>query len=183
MSAFTVFSVPVDGGHESVVAQDDLQPGHVRVQPVGLSQHGDRLYWVDQLGGVASVAKAGGAVTTLVPPRVQTGAVGVGVGTAIDDQRFYYIVNGDGAADDTLFEIPLAGGTATPLVQQRGVLGPVVRDGDSVYFRLIADIYRVPVAGGTPVKVASPKYAGGAFAVDATYVYWGEDGEVLRQPK
>lgn len=181
-SAFTVFRVSVDGGNPEVVAQDDLQPGHVRVQPVGLSQHGDHLYWVDQLGGVASVAKTGGTVTTLVPPLVQTGAVGVGVGTAIDDQSFYYVVKGDGA-DDMLFAVPLQGGAATPLVQQRGLDAPLVRDGDNLYFRLLEDIYRVPVAGGTPVKVASPKYAGGEFAVDATYVYWGEDGKVLRQPK
>lgn len=76
----------------------------------------------------------------------------------------------------------MQGGTPTPLVQQHGLLAPLVRDGDDLYFQINVDIYHVPVAGGTPVKVVSQKYAG-PYTVDSTYVYWTEDGSVFRVAK
>ena len=181
-AGFSVNRVSTAGGAVQELARDDLQPGHVRVQPIAIAQHGSRVYWVDQLGGVVTVSKTGGDAATLVPGTVTTGAVGVGLGVAIDDQRFYFIRDGRDGAEDTLFAVALQGGAPTPVVQQHGLLAPVIRDGGNVYFRIGSDIYRAPITGGEPVKLASPKYSV-PFVVDALYVYWASDGTVFRLPK
>jgi|GEM_PF-5404223 len=181
-AAFSVNRVLNTGGPVQELARDDLQPGHVRVQPISMAQSRERLFWLDQLGGVVTVSKTGGDAATLVPGVVTSGASAVGLGVAIDDQSFYFIRSGRAAGDDTLFAAALQGGALTPLVQQSGLLGPVIRQDANVYFRIGNDIQRAPAAGGLPIKLASEKYSS-PFAVGSDYVYWASDGTVFRLPK
>lgn len=155
---------------------------------------------------VASVPKAGGNPTMLVP------GLGSVLGVTVDADRVYFtdhlldkagIVPKAGGAptlltsalgpygvaiDATtgyvssstkLVAVPLAGGPPVKLVINGNQIANVLRDGGFVYYTdfINTSLSRVPAGGGAPVELANGLDAPFGMAADATYLYVTELGQ------
>jgi hypothetical protein len=83
-------------------------------------------------------------------------------------------------------KLPKTGGAPTTIVSPVNVYDLAV-DASNVYWVSYEDpkgVQQVPVGGGTPTTLATWEAGAWAIAVDAGYVYWGDqlDGQVKRVP-
>ena len=85
-------------------------------------------------------------------------------------------------------KVALAGGTPVTLATSANATAIAI-DGTDVYWATLAfdtpsTIAKVPIAGGTAVTLASGLQTVEGIAVDATNIYWTEDGVgVEKTPK
>ena len=88
---------------------------------------------------------------------------------------------------NVLFKVPLAGGTAMPLVKATdGGARFLALDAAAIYYTTATPtngkVMKAPLSGGTPVVLADGQAAAWGIAVDGTDVYWANagDGTVMR---
>jgi hypothetical protein len=92
---------------------------------------------------------------------------------AISATNIYWIQNGqtDGGGAETLFTMPIDGGTATPLAQVGG--RPLSADAMNLYFLDGARIMKLPMTGGAPIPLTDyPSPAATEVVSDGANVYW-----------
>lgn len=163
----------------------------------GNAQDVDFIYFGDATGALRRVPKAGGGATTIV---TESGFSIAGV--ALDANNVYYaigrltsdrraIVPGSGAVKS----VAKSGGTPATLASGLNSLSDVKVDETHVYvsdvgsqnadgsFNTDGKLIRVPKAGGA-VQTLAQNLTGGSvvFAMDATDVYFGENGGAFGFP-
>jgi hypothetical protein len=169
-TAGTIMSRPLDGA-ATTLASAQSEPGIV-----GFGA--GHAYWADtSLAGpdpgqnsISSVPLGGGTVATLVP----AAGWSVGAAGAISGATLY------GELGQDLVSFPLAGGAPTTLAADAGPL-QIVADGENVYWLTYSgSIECIPIGGGRVVTLAfapdGPEMMPAVIAVDATSVYWVDQG-------
>jgi hypothetical protein len=192
-----LMKVPLFGGAPSTLATGLFFPWSVAVDATTLywsETSGDNLPPPDNIGSggaVASVPLTGGPPRTLAP--------GNGGAVAVDATSIYWFASGG------LMKMPLAGGPPTTLAALGSKVssGPLVLDATSAYWIqthnffsnragevAVGDVMRVSLGGGAPTTLAVGQHSPGAITVDATNVYWTNqgwqsglaDGSVMKAP-
>ncbi|HEY1550458.1 MAG TPA: hypothetical protein VGG28_21670 [Kofleriaceae bacterium] len=166
----TIVKQPLGGGAAIVLASNLSTVGPIAIDSTN-------VYWSDMFGGVASVAIAGGPVTTLVPAQYT-----LPPSTILDDTpAAIAVANGnvywtstplDGSAPGTIDAVATTGGTArivaTPATRPTGLavddtfvywseVGPIT-SGGGLGVPPVADqgsLSRVELVGGTPQVLAT----------------------------
>jgi hypothetical protein len=129
----------------------------------GLVMDKDSLYWTangDGMEGgvVLSVAKSGGAVTTLAANQTRP------TGIAVDDTNVYWANQGApppqgdsdlGSPTPTIMSIPKTGGTATVLFGAPDTPDALTLDDTGVIWHEARAIRRIPKTGGDPTTLAA----------------------------
>jgi hypothetical protein len=94
---------------------------------------------------------------------------------AADAAHVYWSDSSSGAPQ--IVSLPLAGGTATPLVTGGDANACVAVDGDGVYYFEDTKVMKVPLAGGTATPLASGQHLlkNTPLVVSAGNVYWITD--------
>jgi hypothetical protein len=150
------------------------EPNWVRVDWGAVAVDDDHVYFAG-IDGVQSIPPGGGPITTLWNDGGYHGCGGSEPPgyplLAVDDAYVYY------SAYDGLWRIAKDGSS---VLQYPGALprcGPVVLDGDYVYFgdehgSVPAAIERVPKAGGSPTTIAVNAQIEGGLVVTSTSLYW-----------
>ncbi len=96
---------------------------------------------------------------------------------AVDSSSVYW------TTIDGVLKVPLDGGTPVALVANASPSG-LLLDAGNLYWINDADssaggsILKMPVAGGTPVTLASAQLTLNSLSVDATSVYWTNEGTI-----
>jgi hypothetical protein len=157
--------------------------------PAGVAVDATNVYWTDAFEGtVVTLAKSGGAPTTLATKQWSAGQL------AVNTTRVCWTINNGDFPDMTPSVVCVASSGGTPVT---------VASGNAVYWGLALDettayamtgdgsgsgsIIAVPLTGGTPITLGSGTPAG--VTVDETNVYWtnapedGGTGLVIRVPK
>jgi hypothetical protein len=170
--------------------------------PRGLAIDATSVYWTEGGGRVAK-APLGGA-----PPTVLASGLDFPGDIAVDATNVYWVEGGtDGKpppeGDTKLMMVPKAGGTPTTLATA-GMLvsgGSLTVDATNVYWTIsvyqqvngasvctLGKVLSVPIAGGAATTLTSGQNGPGAIAVDATSLYWinegsKDDGAIMKIPK
>lgn len=175
----SVLSIPKHGGTVTTLAGDLPDPGAISVQ-------GSAVYWANVGAGgqpcdagcapsVASVATAGGAVSTLYTAPTSSFPDGI-----VAHGASVYLSTSDGR----IVDIPDDGGAAKLLRYEVTSNQGIAADDTYVYWVDTAgNVMRIPLGGGTPTVLAYSQQAS-SIAVDATGVYWTNsgDGTVMTVP-
>jgi len=175
----SVLSIPTHGGAVTTLAGNLPAPGPIAVL-------GGTVYWAN-LGAsgqpcdagcapsVASVATAGGAVSTLYTAPAQSFPDGI-----VAHGASVYLSTSDGR----IVDIPDDGGASKLLRYEVTSNQGIAADDTYVYWVDTAgNVMRLSLDGGTPTVLAYSQQAG-SIAVDSTGVYWsnGGDGTVMTVP-
>jgi hypothetical protein len=167
---FTVKTVPVGGG-----PVERLAIGDFLIEDIATD--GAHVYWIED--GFTAIRRAptdGGAVTTLASAPGPAGPL------VVNGSYVYWIDN-----FANISRVPAAGGASTPLASGLPFLSDLVVAGTDLYFSEhdMARIRRMPVGGGAiaPFASESPLASPHLLAVDATNVYWINQGRVAAQPR
>ncbi len=180
-----VMKVPLDGGAPTNVV---TQVGELWDFVID----GTNVYWFEDHGyenGYAApgpwlLRKApltGGGVVTLatLPNFVEA--------LAVDATRVYWTETGGSPARDSLNTVPLDGGTVETLATDLRLANNVLVDGNDVYWTANiagtqnAGVTKLPLSGGPEVLASDPASTHEhALAIDATAVYWANEGDILR---
>ena len=172
----TVTTVPITVGV-------DAGPGLTGIRPMAVDA--SHIYWGDTSGAatgdVYQANKDGSNVILLA-----SGLAGSVNGLAIDANNVYFTVV---PGPDGVYQVPIGGGTLTPLATGEAQPIPVVTDGKNVYWMNAGGIVRRTPVGGGPLTtlarcsdISSVAPCSGQFvsmAIDSTYVYWTDESEVL----
>ncbi len=159
-----------------------------QMNPRGIVVDAQNVYWGSATYGAINGAIWSCALTGCTSPTKLAGA-GIPYGVWVDATYVYWVDNDDGSVhrilkpnngDKVLYD----GGdyaTGLPIDEPQ----QCVSDGTFVYLDdYFGDVYRVPVAGGDPFLMASGAQPGGwPLAIDATYVYFGDSGNLFRMLK
>jgi len=178
-----LYSMPKDGGAPVTVAT-------ALITPVMLASDAQFIYWVslgtisgeDFLsdGAVRRVAKAGGAVQTLV------GGLSFPLALAVSNNTVYYGETGIAAGNTSfgLRRVPAEGGTVVKLFDG-GPVTSIAADAANAYFivfRLgtgLVDVDRISLAGGAPAPlVTNLDFADGLTLQGGTLYYAAEVNEM-----
>jgi hypothetical protein len=162
-----IMTAPVGGGTPVKLASATATPA--------FAVNSSNVYWIDGTGGpLVTVPRTGGTPVTLVAAPVWA--------FVVDDAHLCW---GDGS---NLSCGPLA---ATPARVVAPSAAPAALDASNVYFTQFDgapafgnSVYEAPIAGGAPAALAHGQSGSGFLAVDATSVYWVNDGgEVMKAAK
>lgn len=160
----TVSGVPLAGGAPIPLAQETL------TTPNRIAIDATYIYWSEspEFGGdsVKRTALTGGG-------EIQTLAMNLSPveDLEIDDSNVYVLSNAD------LMKIPLAGGEAVPVVVGLGT--SFVLDGDQVYATNGTTVVKVAKSGGNPTVLATGQTRATSITLDATNIYWLDQGSLL----
>lgn len=178
-----VKSCPITGCGASTIVYAQGQ-----INPRGIAVDSQNVYW-----GSASYGAANGAIWSCAiggcaaPTRLASASIPYGV--TVDATYVYWVDNDDGSVHriikpDNGDRVIYDGGdypSGFPIDEPQ----QCVSDGTSVFVNdFTGDVYRVPIAGGDPVLMASGSQGGGwPLAIDSTYVYFGDSGDLFRMLK
>ena len=168
----SVVAVPKGGGTRVTLAS-----GGGWNHPVGLAVSGGNVYWGDLSPGEILMAPVGGGATTTLVAGIAP------IALAADATSIYWT-----DATGAVMKVAQAGGAPVTLATSANAIDIAV-DGTDVYWATMAfdtpsTISKVPIAGGAAVTLASGLHTVEGIAVDATNVYWTEDGVgVKKTPK
>lgn len=147
--------------------------------PRGIAVDATRVYWANSGNGangtVMTMPLTGGAPTTLASGQSDP------QGVAVDGTSVYW-----SDSNGTLLKVPLQGGAITTLVsiQSNGSSEPALGGAISLYGASAyltggaggQNVMRVALGGGAEVTLASGQLEPTDVAVDATHVYWTNQG-------
>ena len=197
-----VLKAPIAGGVANYLVQDAIQPEMLRADSTN-------VYWSTQnslsgvpIGGGDPIPLAHEALTTFtriaidssyiywsespefggysvkrvtLAPGGQIEILATGLTAVsdleVDDKNVYVLVNLD------LLKIPIAGGDPVKVVPKLGT--SMVLDGDQVYATNDTSVLKVAKSGGTPTVLATAQTRATSITVDATSIYWLDQGSVL----
>jgi hypothetical protein len=169
-------SATMDGGGDAGAVQCMSPPG-LRVVAEGLwtgalALDSTSIYWADK-GGVETIPRSGGAISTLTPAFESVGDI------AVDATDLYLTAEGKSGF---VLKMPKSGGTLFALASGQDELSGLAVDAANVYWTTLygspsdggagGTVMKVPKSGGTPVTLASGQQGASAVAVDEASVYW-----------
>jgi hypothetical protein len=173
-----VLRAALDGSGSAPFAQFD-SPDTVWLR--GITIHGDSLYVAGGCKGhVYRAPLDGSAPSTLAMLAACVHDV------AVSDDSIYFTASGDVRA--TLWQVPLAGGTPTPVAGAQpsttGCGETVAVSATDLYWtdNCAGTISKMPLAGGTATVIDRGADGGEAIALDDTDVYWSLGGEIRHEP-
>lgn len=180
----SVKSCPLSGcgGKPTIYAQ-------AQINPRGIAVDAQNVYW-----GSATYGQVNGAIWSCplagctTPTRLAVAGIPYGVSL---DATYVYWVDSD---EDTVNRVAKPTGSSEQVLYDSGAFSgncgiaepqQCLVDGAFVYFNDVSgDIYRIPILGGAPTALFSGILSGGwPLAVDATSLYFGESGSILRRQK
>ena len=147
---------------------------------VDLAVDAQSIYWTEEAGGVvrkkplsggASVLLAASGNSTTKAAFIAVNAVGVYWAT-----RFPAEGSTSGTLDGAILTTSLDGGT--PVTIARTVAKALAVSASNVYWIADDAVFQVPIAGGTPTQLASKQDKPRFLTIDASHVYWTNEGSI-----
>jgi hypothetical protein len=163
--------------------------GQALINPRGVVSDGKYVYWGTATyssvpGGIWACAVAG------CPSPTHLAGASIPWGMAVDATYVYWVDNDLGTVHRVNKTTAMAtvlydGGVYDDAGDNIRLPEQLAADTTSLFFTDdFATVFRLPIGGGNPVQVAPGTHGGGwPVAVDSTWVYFGQDGNILRAAK
>ena len=161
------------------VVEEFLSASHPLSTPrfglVGSAVDSQFAYWVESSasGSVVKASLDSGGEQVLASGRPNPIAV------ATDGQYVYWT-----EAAGTVLQVPVSGGTITPLATRLAGLGGIATDGTHLYWTQGSAIVRMRISSGTRTTLFSSRVGlTGRIAVDGANLYWQEGDSIMKAAK